>query len=190
MLKGQFHGFVHVQALVLAVVNFTVSYWTRWLKLGLSPGGSSTTAKSGSTQTFLEHLNSVEPCITFTIERENESKIAFLDTMVHHQEDGKLITTVYQKPTHTDRYLSYLSHHPSTFPKPFINAELGETVSLHVTPCKGAGNLQFSFVKNRQTAVTFQRFMPVSSIFCWLVLAIWVLFYDRNNFRTAFISGA
>ena len=72
-----------------------------------------TTAKSGSTQTFLEHLNSVEPCITFTIERENESKIAFLDTMVHHQEDGKLITTVYRKPTHTDRYLSYLSHHPS-----------------------------------------------------------------------------
>ena len=72
-----------------------------------------TTAKSGSTQTFLEHLNSVEPCITFTIEHENESKIAFLDTMVHHQEDGKLITTVYRKPTHTDRYLSYLSHHPS-----------------------------------------------------------------------------
>ena len=72
-----------------------------------------TTAKSGSTQTFLEHLHSVEPCITFTIERENESKIAFLDTMVHHQEDGKLITTVYPKPTHTDRYLSYLLHHPS-----------------------------------------------------------------------------
>ena len=29
-LKGQFHGFAHVQALALAVVNFTVSYWTRW----------------------------------------------------------------------------------------------------------------------------------------------------------------
>ena len=25
-LKGQFHGFAHVQALALAVVNFTVSY--------------------------------------------------------------------------------------------------------------------------------------------------------------------
>ncbi|XP_068716947.1 uncharacterized protein [Montipora capricornis] len=82
-----------------------------------------TTAKSGSTQTFLEHLNSVKPCITFTIERENESKIAFLDTMVHHQEDGKLITTVYRKPTHTDHYLSYLSHHPS------IQASCGQIIN-------------------------------------------------------------
>ena len=26
ILKGQFHGFAHVQALALAVVNFTVSH--------------------------------------------------------------------------------------------------------------------------------------------------------------------
>ena len=72
-----------------------------------------TTANSANMQTFLEHLNSIEPCITFTIERENEGKIAFLDTMVHHQEDEKSTITVYRKPTHSDRYLSYFSHHPS-----------------------------------------------------------------------------
>ncbi len=33
--------------------------------------------------------------------------------MIHRQTDGKLVITVYRKPTHTDRYLSYLSHHPS-----------------------------------------------------------------------------
>ena len=42
-----------------------------------------------------------------------------------------------------------------TFPKPFINAELGETVFLHVTRCKGAGNLQFSFVKKRSDRYNF-----------------------------------
>ena len=30
----------------------------------------STTTKPGSTQTFLHHLNSIEPCITFTIEND------------------------------------------------------------------------------------------------------------------------
>ena len=34
----------------------------------------STTTKLVSTQTFLEHLNSIEPCIKFTIERESEGK--------------------------------------------------------------------------------------------------------------------
>ena len=47
----------------------------------------STTTKPGSDQTFLEHLNSIEPCIKFTIERESEGKIAFLDSMIHRQED-------------------------------------------------------------------------------------------------------
>ena len=42
-----------------------------------------------------------------------------------------------------------------TFPKPFINAELGETVSLHVTSCKGGGNFQISFVKKRSDRCNF-----------------------------------
>ena len=61
-------------------------------------------------------------------------------------------------------------------------------VSLHVTPCKSAGNLKFSFVKKRSDRYNF-RFMPVSSIFCWLVLAISVLLYDRNHFPKPFISA-
>ena len=73
----------------------------------------STTTKLDNTQTFLEHLNSIEPCIKFTIERESEGKIAFLDTMVHHQEDGRLTATVCRKPNHIDRYVSFSSHHPS-----------------------------------------------------------------------------
>ena len=50
----------------------------------------STTTKSDSTQTVLEHLNSIEPCIKFTIECESEQKIVFLDSMIHNQEDGRL----------------------------------------------------------------------------------------------------
>ena len=52
----------------------------------------------------------------------NEGKIAFLDTMVDHQEDGRLTTTVYRKPTHTDRYLSFSLHHPSMHKRAVIKS--------------------------------------------------------------------
>ncbi|XP_068756578.1 uncharacterized protein [Montipora capricornis] len=93
----------------------------------------STTTKFDSTQTFLEHLNSIEPCIKFTVERESEGKIAFLDTMVHHQEDGRLTTTVYRKPTHTDRYLSFSSHHPSMHKRAVVKSLMDRAERIPTT---------------------------------------------------------
>ena len=34
-----------------------------------------------------------------------------MDVNVQQMEDGSLTTSVYRKPTHTDRYLQYSSHH-------------------------------------------------------------------------------
>ena len=36
------------------------------------------------------------------METENNNKIAFLDTLVTREPDGKLLASVYRKPTHTD----------------------------------------------------------------------------------------
>ena len=57
-------------------------------------------------------LNSIEPSIQFTVERETDGKLPFLDTYVQRTTHGKLETLVYRKPTHTDKYLSFNSHHP------------------------------------------------------------------------------
>jgi len=48
------------------------------------------------------------------METEKENKIASLDTSVSREPDGGLTTSVYRKPTHTDQYLAYDSHHPQS----------------------------------------------------------------------------
>ena len=48
------------------------------------------------------------------METENDYKLAFLDTAVSRETDGRLTTSVYRKPTHTDQYLAYDSHHPQS----------------------------------------------------------------------------
>ena len=62
--------------------------------------------------TFLDHLNSMDPNIKFTSEDSKEDgSISFLDILIIPEENGKLNTTVYRKPTHTDMYLHWDSHH-------------------------------------------------------------------------------
>ena len=61
---------------------------------------------------FLQLLNQQDPSIHFTIEPEKHGKIAFLDCLVTGA--GKTLrTSVYRKPTSTDRLLDDSSYHPA-----------------------------------------------------------------------------
>ena len=61
---------------------------------------------------FYDCLNTVSTSIKFTNKLEKSGQLAFLDISVQQMEDGSLATSVYRKPTHTDRYLQYTSYHP------------------------------------------------------------------------------
>ena len=68
--------------------------------------------KEVNKQGFLQHINSVDPAIKFTVEDiKEDGSIPFLDTIVKPEADGTLSITVYRKPTHTDQYLQWDSHH-------------------------------------------------------------------------------
>ena len=57
-----------------------------------------------------EHLNSIDSCITFTIELPGTDGLPFLDTL-NKPTPNSIESTVYRKPTHTYRYLDYNSYH-------------------------------------------------------------------------------
>ena len=68
--------------------------------------------KEANKQGFLQHINSVDPAIKFTVEDNKEDgSIPFLDTIVKPEVNGSLSITVYRKPTHTDQYIQWDSHH-------------------------------------------------------------------------------
>ena len=69
---------------------------------------------------FLEHLNSLSTSIKFTLEKENNNVLPFLDVLVVRDEQGRLMTKVYRKNTHTNRYLSFKSNNPVNIKKSVV----------------------------------------------------------------------
>ena len=68
--------------------------------------------KKADKERFLTHLNSVDKNIQFTSEESRpDGSIPFLDILITPGEDDRLGTTVYRKPTHTDQYMHWDSHH-------------------------------------------------------------------------------
>ncbi|KAI8507081.1 hypothetical protein Bbelb_155200 [Branchiostoma belcheri] len=61
---------------------------------------------------FFDHINQIDDNINFTQEPSHDNMLPFLDTKTIVEEDGNLRFEVYRKPTHTDQYLAFDSHHP------------------------------------------------------------------------------
>ncbi|XP_062715519.1 uncharacterized protein LOC134291590 [Aedes albopictus] len=59
----------------------------------------------------LSMLNSQHETIKFTVEKEVDGKLPFLDLMISRNEDNTLKFGIYRKPTSTDRYITSDSNH-------------------------------------------------------------------------------
>ena len=63
-------------------------------------------------QLFVDHISNMDPTIRFTVEGNQENvSIPFLDILVKPEADNYLSITVCHKPTYTDQYLQWDSHH-------------------------------------------------------------------------------
>ena len=72
-------------------------------------------------QALLQHINSQDPCIQFTVEPTQQGSLPFLDTLVTIEQNNTFSTTVYRKPTHTDQYLHWDSNHHITAKQSVFN---------------------------------------------------------------------
>ena len=73
-----------------------------------------TIVKEGTCDSLLNYLNSIDQNIKLTIEPPNkQGTIPFLDTFPRPS-GNKIITSVYRKTTHMDRYLDLNFNHPNS----------------------------------------------------------------------------
>jgi hypothetical protein len=99
----------HFEKTALDTSHLKPTCWYRYIDdtFVIWPHGESTLTE------FLHHLNSIHHKIQFTMEKEHDGQISFLDVAVTWKTDGSLGHRVYRKPTLTDRYLNKKSnHHP------------------------------------------------------------------------------
>ena len=62
---------------------------------------------------LFKHINDQHPSIKFTIEQESEEQALPMLDLKLIRDNNTITTDIYRKPTHTDQYLQWNSHHPA-----------------------------------------------------------------------------
>ena len=95
----------NIEERALATYKRTLPLWLRYVD------DTFTALHKDEINDFHQHLNGQNADIQFTKEIEENGKIPFLDCLVT-RDNNKLRTTIYRKPTHTNRLLDQSSYNP------------------------------------------------------------------------------
>ena len=106
----------HIEEIAITTAPHPPRWWFRFVD------DSHTCLLKDYVSEFHDHLNSINPNVQFTVEKETESKLAFLDTMTTRDNTNTIQVSVYRKPTHTNKYLDFNSHHPTTHKRSVVNS--------------------------------------------------------------------
>ena len=106
---------------------------------------------------LFHHINNVDLHIKLSIDHEVNGKLLFLDLCVNVIDEGGTKITNHKKPTHTDNYLNFTSHHPVVH-KRYVVRILTNRAKLHVaTP--DDQQAQMDHVNNASRANNYEEWV-------------------------------
>ena len=108
---------------VLKTLNFELPFFFRYVDDCI------TAIPPNQYNSILKEFNSYHPKLQFTIEKETENKINFLDLTLHHQKN-KIVTEWFTKKTWSSRYLHFNSQHPISQKKTVIIGLADRSIKL------------------------------------------------------------
>ena len=80
-------------------------------------------------ENFFHHKNNLHQNTKFTMEEETNREVVFLDTLLKRN-NGEVSVLVYRKPTHTDQYLHYNSHHQTSCKESVVSSLFNRAHSI------------------------------------------------------------
>ena len=79
---------------------------------------------------FFDHINNLELSKKFTMETKNDNQLHFLGTLIERSKNGELSSSIFRKPTHTDRYSNFRSDYPLQHKRAVFDTLMQRAVTL------------------------------------------------------------
>ena len=136
----------HFESLTIPSSPTLIKWWFRYVDVVHSA------TRKYQVNKLQEHLNSIDPHIKFTIELPGTDGLPFLDTLTKPTPNS-IDSTVYRKPTHTDRYIDYNSNHPISAKLSVIHTLTHRAIQVCSTP-ELLAKKWIAFTKSYKTTTT------------------------------------
>ena len=114
----------HIENLILSNDSFVFQFWFRYVDDIFA------CLEKNKIEENLNFINSINHNIQFTVEKEVNNEINFLDIFMKRAPNGQLNFKVFRKSTHTDKYLDYNSYHPEEHKNSVIRSLLHRANNL------------------------------------------------------------
>ena len=135
----------HFESLAIPILPTLIKWWFRYVI------DVHSAMRNDQVNTFLEHLNSMDPHIKFIIELPGTEGLPFLNTLTKPTSTSTE-STVYRKHTHTDSY--YNSNNRISAKLSVIHTLIHRAINKYVLHLNSLQKKEITFTKSYKTATT------------------------------------